>query len=89
MVRPVQAGPQPEVPVQRLGNLMLLLQSGQPIDLGGVDRGAARVDRVHLADRAVPDPLAERADRVGGMPWLPNWVTTSRSLAAFISPRTS
>src|SRR5438876_3030347 len=67
VIRPRLGRTQPQVPVQRWGNLVLLLQKRQLVD-AGVDRGAARVDGMDLADCSVLDPLAELADRIERMP---------------------
>ena len=66
MVRPLLGRTEPEVPVEAGRNFLLLAQPRQHVD-GGVDVGTAAMDRVDVADGAVPDPLAERADRVEGV----------------------
>ena len=51
----------PEVPVESIGNFRLLRTFRQLID-PGVHGAAGRVDRVDLADGAIPDPLDAFAD---------------------------
>src|SRR2546430_15544919 len=72
MVGPVLRRTQPQVPVERWGNRMLLLEPRQRVD-AGVYRGASRVDRVDAADGPVPNPLAEQADSLVGVALVPQW----------------
>ena len=70
MVRPVLRRTQPQVPVERWWNRMLLLEPRQCVD-AGIHRGASRVNRVDAADGAVPDPFAEQADGLVGVALVP------------------
>jgi hypothetical protein len=59
--------PKPLIPIQSLRNIMVLREVGQLIE-ARVDQIASAVNGVNIPDRAVPDPLAEVADRIIGMP---------------------
>ena len=66
MVRPLLGRTEPDIPVESGRDLLLLAQPRQHVE-SRVDRLAAAVDRVDVADRAILDPFAERANRIEGV----------------------
>src|ERR1041385_8139359 len=66
MIRAILGRSQPYVPVERRRNLMVFAQFRKLID-SRIDRVAAAMNRLHIANGSVPNPFAQISDGIERM----------------------